>query len=138
MTKDTKIDHIGIATKSLNDHSWFWSELGFKQLDDEINQEQGVKIRFFESENSSNQPRIELLEPMGEKSPISKFIEKRGEGMQQLAVSVENIDQMILKLVNKGCKMINEIPVEGASGSRIAFVHPSSTGGVLVELVEHE
>ena len=136
MTKDTRINHIGIATNSLDEHSWFWSELGFKQLTDEINIDQGVKIRFFESENTMNHPKIELLEPIGSDSPIGRFIQKKGQGIQQLAISVENIDEMILRLKDKGCKMINESPVEGVSGSRIAFVHPSSTGGVLVELVE--
>tara|TARA_Y100001970_G_scaffold166768_1_gene204090 strand:- start:100442 stop:100858 length:417 start_codon:yes stop_codon:yes gene_type:complete len=136
MTKETRIDHIGIATNSLDENSWFWSELGFKQLTDEINIDQGVKIRFFESENTMNHPKIELLEPIGSDSPIGRFIQKKGQGIQQLAISVENIDEMILRLKDKGCKMINESPVEGVSGSRIAFVHPSSTGGVLVELVE--
>tara|TARA_A100001388_G_scaffold136151_1_gene100931 strand:+ start:76 stop:477 length:402 start_codon:yes stop_codon:yes gene_type:complete len=129
------IDHIGIATNSLDDHSQFWSSLGFIQRKDEVNVEQGVKIRFFEA--ISGGPKIELLEPITPDSPIGKFLDKRGEGVQQIAVKTSDILSTISKLKSMGIRMINDVPVSGANGTKIAFVHPSSTGGVLVELVEH-
>ncbi len=129
------IDHIGIATNSLDDHSQFWSSLGFIQRKDEVNVEQGVKIRFFEA--ISGGPKIELLEPITPDSPIGKFLDKRGEGVQQIAVKTIDILSTISQLKSMGIRMINDVPVSGANGTKIAFVHPSSTGGVLVELVEH-
>ena len=129
------LDHIGIATNSLDNHSQFWSSLGFIQGKDEVNVEQGVKIRFFEA--SSGGPKIELLEPLTPDSPIGRFLEKRGEGVQQIAVKTTDIVSTINQLQSMGIRMINDVPVSGANGTKIAFVHPSSTGGVLVELVEH-
>ena len=129
------IDHIGIATNSLDNHSQFWSSLGFIQGKDEVNVEQGVKIRFFEA--VSGAPKIELLEPLTPDSPIGRFLEKRGEGVQQIAVKTTDIVSTINQLQSMGIRMINDVPVSGANGTKIAFVHPSSTGGVLVELVEH-
>tara|TARA_B100002052_G_scaffold2830_1_gene2659 strand:- start:1155 stop:1565 length:411 start_codon:yes stop_codon:yes gene_type:complete len=129
------IDHIGIATNSLDAHSEFWSSLGFMQGKDELNEEQGVKIRFFQPHSGG--PKIELLEPLTPDSPIGKFLAKRGEGVQQIAVKTTDIVSTINQLQSMGIRMINDIPVSGANGKKIAFVHPSSTGGVLVELVEH-
>ena len=129
------IDHIGIATNSLDSHSEFWVSLGFIQGKDEVNEEQGVKIRFFQT--SSGGPKIELLEPLDSNTPIGKFLAKKGEGVQQIAVKTTDIVSTISQLKSMGILMINEIPVSGANGTKIAFVHPSSTGGVLVELVEH-
>ena len=129
------IDHIGIATNSLENHSQFWSSLGFIQGKDEENVEQGVKIRFFEA--ASCGPKIELLDPLTPDSPIGIFLENKGEGVQQIAVKTTNIVSTINQLQSMGIRMINDVPVSGANGTKIAFVHPSSTGGVLVELVEH-
>ena len=130
------VDHIGIATHSLDTYSEFWSTLGFIHQNDEINEEQGVKIRFFQT--SSGGPKIELLEPLSVDTPIGKFLQKRGEGVQQIAVKTDDILSTIQQLQLSGIRMINEEPVPGANGTKIAFVHPSSTGGVLVELVEHQ
>ena len=129
------IDHIGIATNSLDAHSEFWSSLGFIQGKDEVNEDQGVKIRFFQTDSGG--PKIELLEPLTPDSPIGKFLDKRGEGVQQIAVNTTDIVSTIHQLKSMGIRMINDVPVNGAKGTKIAFVHPSSTGGVLVELVEH-
>ena len=129
------IDHIGIATNSLENHSQFWSSLGFIQGKDEENVEQGVKIRFFEA--ASGGPKIELLDPLTPDSPIGIFLENKGEVVQQIAVKTTNIVSTINQLQSMGIRMINDVPVSGANGTKIAFVHPSSTGGVLVELVEH-
>ena len=129
------IDHIGIATNSLDAHSQFWISLGFIQGKDELNEEQGVKIRFLQAHSGG--PKIELLEPLTPESPIGRFLAKRGEGVQQIAVKTTDIISTINQLQTMGVRMINDVPVSGANGTKIAFVHPSSTGGVLVELVEH-
>ena len=80
--------------------------------------------------------RIELLEPLSEDSPVGKFIAKRGSGIQQLAFRVDQLDDLVAKLHDNGIQLINPEPVAGAGGSRVVFVHPKSTGGVLVELLE--
>tara|TARA_B100000029_G_C17053186_1_gene770302 strand:+ start:174 stop:584 length:411 start_codon:yes stop_codon:yes gene_type:complete len=129
----TRIDHVGIATNSLDDYTQFWTALGFNQGTDELNEEQGVKIRFFESPHDS--ARIELLEPLESDTPIGRFIAKKGIGVQQVAVRVDDIYTTISLLKNIGVDMINDEPVVGAGGHKIAFVHPRSTGGVLVELL---
>tara|TARA_Y100000758_G_scaffold184374_1_gene131246 strand:- start:22 stop:432 length:411 start_codon:yes stop_codon:yes gene_type:complete len=132
---DVSVDHIGIATESLEVASGFWELLGFKHSAEHVNDEQGVRIRMLEGSGSST--KIELLEPLGPNTPIGRFISKRGEGIQQLAIRVNDIESTIAQLIASGVRLIDEQPVDGASGSIIAFVHPSSTGGVLVELVEH-
>ena len=132
MTEGT-IDHIGIATTSLDESQQLWTILGFTEVDDQINAEQGVKIRFMHGNTSA---RIELLEPLGDDTPVGKFICKFGPGVQQIAVRVADIQETISNLLSVGVKMVSETPTLGADGHRIAFVHPSSAGGVLIELVE--
>ena len=131
--KDGTIDHIGIATSSLDESQQLWAILGFTQGDDQINSEQGVKIRFMHGNTST---RIELLEPLGDDTPVGKFISKNGPGVQQIAVRVADIEETISRLLSAEVKMVSEVPTIGADGHRIAFVHPSSAGGVLIELVE--
>ena len=131
--KDGTIDHIGIATPSLDESQRLWAILGFKQGDDQINSEQGVKIRFMHGNTTT---RIELLQPLGDDTPVGKFISKNGPGIQQIAVRVADIEETISSLLIAGVKMVSETPTLGADGHRIAFVHPSSAGGVLIELVE--
>ncbi len=128
-----RINHIGIATKSLDRAEPLWAALGFTGTKDEVVAEQGVRIRHM---SGSQNTRIELLEPISEDSPIGRFIAKRGEGIQQIAVDVLDIEAKIEELKAMGIRMINDSPSVGAGGSRIAFLHPSSCGGVLVELVE--
>ena len=128
-----RINHIGIATKSLDEAETLWSALGFTGTKDEEVAEQGVRIRHM---SGSQETRIELLEPISDDSPIGRFIEKRGEGIQQIAVDVLDMEAKIEELMSMGIRMINKTPLIGSGGSRIAFIHPSSCGGVLVELVE--
>ena len=135
------IDHIGIATNSLDEGSKFWNLIGLSNnLPDELVADQGVTTRFFETskDNSDTQspPMIELLEPTGKDTPIGKFIEKRGIGIQQLCLRVENIEIVISHLIKNGIRMIDAEPRLGSHGALIAFVHPKSTGGVLVELAQ--
>ncbi|MCH1442739.1 MAG: methylmalonyl-CoA epimerase [Candidatus Poseidoniaceae archaeon] len=136
MKQRIEIDHIGIATNTLEEGSKFWTILGLEAqgLDDFV-EDQGVTTRFFPLSSSETKgPNIELLEPSGPDTPIGKFLAKRGEGIQQLCLSVDNLELMITHLIKNGIKMIDQIPRKGAHDSIIAFVHPKSTGGVLVEL----
>ena len=137
--KNISVDHIGIATKSLDESDIFWKMLGFVQeMDDELVEEQGVKVRYLSSPNSDlDDTRIELLEPMGDETPIGRFLSKRGPGVQQICIRVENLKETLDFLLNSGVELIDETPKKGAGGVLIAFVHPKSTGGVLVELSQH-
>ena len=135
----SRIDHIGIATNNIDEASKFWHEIGLVSGEDQVNYEQDVKIRMFYGEDENGEKtysKVELIEALTENSPIAKFIQKRGVGIQQLAVSVNNIELLISNLIKCGIRMINTEPTIGAGGHKIAFVHPESTGGVLVELVE--
>ena len=133
-----RLDHIGIAVNDLESGSAFWKLLGLSQGEDERNDEQGVDIRFFETEYSTDAARIELLSPTGEDTPIGRFLTKNGPGIQQIAFRVDDLESLLSRLKANGVRLIDETPTEGAHGSRIAFVHPSSTGGVLVELLEYD
>ena len=131
------LDHIGIACENLDDSSSFWSLLGLIQGDDELVEDQGVTTRFFStSEKDPSTPKIELLEPTGEDTPIGKFLSKRGPGVQQVCFRVEDIESVISLMLENGIQMIDTVPRKGAHGAMIAFVHPKSTGGVLVELAQ--
>ena len=131
------LDHIGIACENLDDSSSFWSLLGLIQGDDELVEDQGVTTRFFStSEKDPSTPKIELLEPTGEDTPIGKFLSKRGPGVQQVCFRVEDIESVIALMLENGIQMIDTVPRKGAHGAMIAFVHPKSTGGVLVELAQ--
>jgi len=135
----SRIDHVGIATESIEDASVFWELIGLRPSRDEVNLEQDVKIRMFygiDGKGEKTHSKVELIEAMSEKSPIARFISKKGQGIQQLAISVDNIDELIINLIDSGIRMINKQSTDGAQGNKIAFVHPESTGGVLVELVE--
>ena len=134
------IDHIGIATNDLDDASTFWNLLGLEQKkDDETVEEQGVTTRFFStSVTTTNQSpaMVELLEPTGPDTPVGRFLAKRGQGIQQLCFRVGDLNGLLAYLKENGVRLINEEPTKGAGGKLIAFVHPSSTGGVLVELTQ--
>ena len=130
---DGSVNHIGIATPSLDKSMELWSKLGFIPSADKISEDQGVKIRYL---HGTGNTRIELLEPLSTETPVGRFIELRGPGVQQIAIDVDNIESMISDLVSIGVRMVSEVPVIGSDGNRIAFVHPSSAGGVLIELVE--
>ena len=132
------LDHVGIACYDLQKAGTFWQILGLLQGEsDDIVAEQGVKVRFFStSEDDPKQPRIELLQPLAEDTVIGKFLRNTGEGVQQVCFRVDDLDSMIKLLMENGVRMIDETPREGSHGSSIAFVHPKSTGGVLVELCQ--
>ena len=132
------LDHIGIACHDLQKASRFWQFLGLLQGEsDDVVVDQGVKVRFFSTSDADpKQPRIELLQPLAEDTAIGKFLRDRGEGIQQICFRVDDLDSMIALLIENGVRMIDETPRKGSHGSSIAFVHPKSTGGVLVELCQ--
>jgi methylmalonyl-CoA/ethylmalonyl-CoA epimerase len=135
------LDHIGIAVNDLDSGSEFWRLLGLVQGEDEILNQQGVKVRFFETdapESDGHTPRLELLEPLSEDTPIGKFLNSRGRGVQQVAFRVDDLEKLLNYLNSSGIRLIDQTPRPGAGGTKIAFVHPSSTGGVLVELLEYQ
>ena len=135
MFKTLKVDHIGIAVKDLEQAKKFYTEfLGMKALGEEVVEEQKVKVCFIPCGDSE----IELLESTSPDGPIAKHIEKKGEGIQHIALRVDNIEAAIADLMAKGVRMIDEKPRYGAGGAKIAFVHPKSTGGILLEISERQ
>lgn len=130
-----RVDHIGIAVANLEEAKKFYTDvLGMKATGEEVVEEQKVKVCFIPSGDSE----LELLESTSPDGPIAKYIEKNGgrNGIQHIALRVDNIEQAIADLMAKGVRMIDEKPRYGAGGSSIAFVHPKATGGVLVELCQ--
>ncbi|HYH85040.1 MAG TPA: methylmalonyl-CoA epimerase [Pyrinomonadaceae bacterium] len=129
-----KIEHIGIATRSLDESLAFWRDaLGLEVKHTEVVEDQGVRVAML----PAGEPRIELLEPTSESSPVAKFLEKRGAGIHHIAVRVPDIRAALARLRAGGARLIDAEPRTGAGGCLVAFVHPGSTGGVLLELVEH-
>ena len=129
-----KIEHIGIATRALDEALLFWRDaLGLEVSETEEVAEQKVRVAMLPVGES----RVELLEPTSADSPVAKFIEKRGAGIHHIAVRVENIRESLSRLKEQGIRLIDETPRIGAGGCLVAFVHPSSANGVLLELVEH-
>jgi methylmalonyl-CoA/ethylmalonyl-CoA epimerase len=126
-----RLTHVGIAVRSLQDSTRLFARLfGKDEAHEEEVKDQKVKTAFFDLGESA----VELLEPTGPESTIAKFIEKRGEGVHHLSFEVDDIDAEIARLKREGFEMIDEKPRPGAGGSRIAFVHPKSTNGVLIEI----
>lgn len=129
----SKINHIGIAVKSLDEAAPFYRDhLGMAFTGTEEVAEQKVRVAFFQI----GETKIELLEPTAEDSPIAKFLEKNGNGIHHIAYEVDDIEAAIAKLLADGARMIDSSPRTGAHGARIAFVHPKSSGGVLTELCQ--
>lgn len=128
-----KVDHIGIAVKSLEDTLPFYTEvlqLPLLAIEEVLSQQ--VKVAFLQA----GETKLELLEPMSADSAIAKFIEKRGEGIHHVALGVESIEERIEEMKVKGIRMIDETSRPGADGADIAFMHPKAAHGVLVELCE--
>jgi methylmalonyl-CoA/ethylmalonyl-CoA epimerase len=127
----TRLDHIGIAVRSL-EAAQIYKVLGLEVQHVETVETQRVKTAFL-SVGDSN---LELLEPTSPDSPIAKFIEKRGEGIHHICQRVDDIEAHLARLKNEGYRLINEAPVPGAHGCRVAFLHPAAGNGVLIELSE--
>ncbi|PJJ62563.1 methylmalonyl-CoA epimerase [Chryseobacterium geocarposphaerae] len=130
-----KLEHIGIAVKSLGvSDELFAKLLGKESYKKETVQREGVVTSFYETGES----KIELLEASNPESPISKFIDKKGEGIHHLAFGVENIYNEVQRLKKEGFQFISEEPKEGADNKLVVFLHPKSTNGVLVELCQEK
>lgn len=128
-----KIEHIGIAVESIEELIPYYRDgLGLEYGGEEVVEGQKVRVAFFRIGESS----IELLEPTSDDSPIAKFLAKRGPGIHHIAVRVDDIEQALKQHEAKGAQLIDREPRLGAHNMRIAFVHPKSTGGVLVELCQ--
>jgi methylmalonyl-CoA/ethylmalonyl-CoA epimerase len=129
----TKINHIGIAVTSLDETIPFYRDnLGMTLAGIEEVAEQKVRVAMLQIGESL----IELLEPTSDESPVAKFIEKNGAGIHHIAYEVTDITETIAKLLAEGARMIDEQPRHGAHGSRIAFIHPKSSKGVLTEICQ--
>ena len=128
-----KIEHIGIAVRSLKDSNKIYeSLLGEPPYKMEEVKSEGVRTSFF----MTGESKIELLEATHSTSTISKFIDKRGEGIHHIAFEVDDIESEILRLKKKGFIILNETPKKGADNKWVAFLHPKSTNGVLIELCQ--
>ncbi len=133
MIKVKRIAHVGIAAKSTGEVLPFYELLGLALSAPEELPQQGVTASFL----PVGEGEIELLEPLGTDSGVAKFLERRGEGIHHLCLEVEDIDGAVKELLAAGIEMIDQAPRPGAEGHRVAFVHPRSTHGVLVELAGH-
>ncbi|BBW95692.1 methylmalonyl-CoA epimerase [Geobacillus sp. FSL W8-0032] len=128
-----KVDHIGIAVRSIEKALPFYTEvLGLPFLGIEEVESEQVKVAFLQA----GEAKLELLEPLSPESAVATFIEKRGEGIHHVALGVEDITERIRELKEHGIRMIQDAPKRGAGGALVAFMHPKSTGGVLYELCE--
>jgi methylmalonyl-CoA/ethylmalonyl-CoA epimerase len=129
-----KIDHIGIATNSIEEGLAVWQDaLGLKVDSTEEVTEQGVKLCML----AVGDTHVELLEPLSPDTAVGKFLSRRGPGMHHIAIEVTDINASLAELKSRGARLIDETPRVGAGGCLVAFVHPSSVNGVLLELVQH-
>jgi methylmalonyl-CoA/ethylmalonyl-CoA epimerase len=133
MPPPAKINHLGIAVRSIDEASRFYRDaLGLKYEGTEEISDQQVRVAFFQI----GETRIELLEPTATDSPIAKFLEKRGPGLHHIAYLVDDLEATLAALKSAGVRLIDEPPRDGAHGMKIAFAHPSATGGVLTEFCQ--
>ncbi|TWH48194.1 methylmalonyl-CoA epimerase [Sporomusa sp. KB1] len=130
-----RVDHIGIAVKNMEQAKKFYTDvLGMAAMGEEVIEQQKVKVCFIPCGDSE----VELLESTSPDGPVAKFIEKNGEGIQHLALRVDNLEAALTDLKEQGVRLIDETPRYGAGGASIAFVHPKATGGILLELSERK
>lgn len=127
-----KLDHIGVAVRDLEASLKAYEVLGLPAAHREHVAKDQVEVAFVPFSGG----RFELLKPEADESPVGRFLAKRGEGIHHVALAVEDIDQEVSRLKSAGVRLIDQEPRPGAEGTLVAFIHPSATGGVLVELVE--
>jgi len=129
------LDHIGIAVPSLEEGGRLYQALGFKEVHIEEVVSEGVRVGTYGLSNGS---KIELLEPLSEKSPVAKFLKKKGSGVHHIALGVENLAEVLKRLKAVGIRTVYDEPRPGAHNCLIGFIHPSAAGGVLIELSEKQ
>ncbi len=128
-----EVNHIGIAVSNLEEAKrLFCDTLGFVCAGEKVAPERGVKIAFLDAGNTT----VELLEGIGEGSTVSKFVKERGPGLHHVCFAVSGIERVMAELRAAGARLVDEKPREGAEGKLVAFIHPKSTMGVLIELIE--
>lgn len=127
------VDHVGVAVKNLDEAVGIYRDiLGFKLLGVHVLTERKVKVAFL---STGGETSIELLESLGSDSPVAKFLENRGEGIHHVAVRVDDIESVLEEFRKKGVMLVDEKPKTGVRGRKVAFIHPKSAKGVLLELV---
>jgi methylmalonyl-CoA/ethylmalonyl-CoA epimerase len=134
----TAIDHVGLAVADLDAAiAWYHDHLGMNVVHEEVNEEQGIREAMLAVRGApAGTAQIQLMAPFDDSSTIAKFLDKRGPGIQQMAVRVSDLDSVIEHLRSQGIRLIYEVPRRGTANSRINFIHPKDAGGVLIELVE--
>jgi methylmalonyl-CoA/ethylmalonyl-CoA epimerase len=134
----TAIDHVGLAVPDLDVAiKWYHDHLGMIVLHEEVNEDQGVREAMLSVRGAPvGSTQIQLMSPLNDESPIAKFLDKRGPGIQQLAYRVSDIDALSDRLRADGVRLLYDAPRKGTANSRINFIHPKAAGGVLIELVE--
>jgi len=134
----TAIDHIGIAVADLDAAiTWYHDHLGMILVHEEVNDDQGIREAMLSVPGAPNATaQIQLMAPVDESSAIAKFLDKRGPGIQQMAVRVRDLDTLSKRLRAQGVRLVYEAARRGTANSRINFIHPKDAGGVLIELVE--
>lgn len=131
----TKIDHVGIAVPDLDAALAFYrATFAIASVHEEVNEEQGVREAMLRVGDGSTM--VQLLAPLSEASPIARFLDRRGPGLQQIAYTVEDLDAASATLRQRGLRLLYDEPRRGTADSRVNFIHPKDAGGVLVELVE--
>ena len=129
------IDHVGVAVADFDEAVRYYADVfGLRVAHEEINEEQGVREAMLSIGDSGSS--IQLLAPLSDASPIAKFLDQRGPGIQQLAYRVGDLDKVSAILRERGARLLYDEPKRGTAGSRVNFIHPRSAGGILVELVE--
>ena len=133
--KELDLNHIGIAVRSIEEKRAFYRALGLEFIKEEVVQSENVKVAFLPLASGG---QLELLEPTHADSAVAKFLDKRGEGVHHFCLNVKDLNATLQQLKTQGIKLIDEKPRVGAFGTRVAFIHPKSAGGVLIELCEHQ
>jgi methylmalonyl-CoA/ethylmalonyl-CoA epimerase len=134
----TAIDHVGIAVADLDAAiAWYHDHLGMILVHEEVNDDQGIREAMLAARGAPvGTAQIQLMAPIDDSSTIAKFLDKRGPGIQQMAVRVSDLDSLCERLGSQGVRLVYEAPRRGTANSRINFIHPKDAGGVLIELVE--
>jgi methylmalonyl-CoA/ethylmalonyl-CoA epimerase len=134
----TAIDHVGIAVADLDAAiTWYHDTLGMILVHEEVNDDQGIREAMLAVRGApAGTAQIQLMAPIDDSSTIAKFLDKRGPGIQQMAVRVGDLDSLCERLRARGIRLVYEAPRRGTANSRINFIHPKDAGGVLIELVE--
>ena len=130
------VDHVGIAVPDLDEAiDWYQDTFGMQVVHQEVNEEQGVREAMLVV-GTAGGTQLQLLAPLRPDSPIARFLDRSGPGIQQIAYRVEDIDSVSAELQSRGLRLLYEAPRRGTAGARINFIHPKDAGGVLVELIE--